>query len=213
MTLRPTGQASRLPRWRLVALALYPLVVYLSLQLGRPELRSLCLPLLALLVMPMLPGRTGRVAVMAAAVALAAIALFAPALALWPPGVIFVGVGLWFAGTLRAGRTPVIARFAELVHAGSGSQPPDRAAGWLRGWTLAWAAVLTAIGAVALWLAAGDHVRAWLIWVVATAPLIMLATLWLELALRRRAFPEQDHPGLVRFVLDVVRIQPHHFAR
>jgi uncharacterized membrane protein len=202
-----------MPRWRLIALALYPALVYVSLHLGRPELRSLCLPLLALLFLPLLPGWIGRSILMGTALALAGIALFAPSLALWPPGVIFVALGLWFASTLRGDSTPVIARFAELVHAGNGTEAPAHAAGWLRAWTLAWAAVLAGIGAVALWLAATDQAQAWLIWVVAAAPLIMLATLWIELLLRRYRFPEDDHPGLIRFLLDVIRIQPHHFAR
>lgn len=213
MTARPLRQAPLMPRWRLIALSLYPVLVYVSLYLGRPELRSLCLPLLALPFLPLLPGRIAPAVLMGIALALAAIALFLPSLALWPPGVIFVGLGLWFATTLRAGSTPFIARFAELVHAGNGTEAPAHAADWLRGWTLAWAIVLAVIGGVALWLAALDRVQAWLIWVVAAAPLTMLATLWLELLLRRRAFPEDEHPGLIRFLLDVVRIQPHHFAR
>ncbi len=202
-----------MPRWRPIALALYPVLVFASLQLGRPELRSLCLPLLALLFLPLLPGRAGRTVLMTTALALAAIALFLPGLALWPPGVIFVALGLWFATTLRAGETPVIERFAQLVHAGNGTAAPTHASAWLRGWTLGWAAVLSGIGVVALWLAASGHVQAWLVWVVAAAPAIMLGTLWLELLLRRRAFPDDDHPGLIRFLLDVARIQPHHFAR
>lgn len=202
-----------MPRWRLIALALYPALVYVSLLLGRPELRSLCLPLLALLFLPLLPGRLGRGILMGAALALAAIALFAPALALWPPGVVFVALGLWFGSTLKTGSRPVIARFAELVHAGNGTEAPAHAAGWLRAWTLTWALVLALIGVVALWLATLEQVRIWLIWVVGAAPLIMLGTLWAELLLRRRRFPEEDHPGLIRFLLDVVRIQPHHFAR
>lgn len=213
MTTRPARQRPLMPRWRLAALALYPVMVYASLYLGKPELRALCLPLLALLFLPLVPGWPGRAVLMATALTLAGVALFLPSLALWPPGVIFVALGLWFAGTLRRGSTPVIARFAELVHAGNGTEAPTHAAGWLRGWTLAWALVLVAIGGVALWLAALDRAQAWLLWVVAAAPLIMLATLWLELLLRRRVFPEDDHPGLVRFLLDVVRIQPHHFAR
>jgi len=202
-----------MPRWRLIALALYPALVYVSLLLGRPELRSLCLPLLALLFLPLLPGRLGRGILMGAALALAAIALFAPALALWPPGVVFVALGLWFGSTLKTGSRPVIARFAELVHAGNDTEAPAHAAGWLRAWTLTWALVLALIGVVALWLATLEQVRIWLIWVVGAAPLIMLGTLWAELLLRRRRFPEEDHPGLIRFLLDVVRIQPHHFAR
>lgn len=213
MTDGPTRQAPLMPRWRLIALTLYPVLVYVSLYLGRPELRSLCLPLLALLFLPLLPGMVGRTILMGAALALAGLALFAPSLALWPPGVIFVGLGIWFAGTLRAGTTPVIERFANLVHANNGTAAPDHAGRWLRGWTLAWAIVLAAIGGVALWLAADDRAQAWLLWVVIAAPLLMLATLWLELLLRRRVFPEDDHPGLIRFLLDVVRIQPHHFAR
>jgi len=202
-----------MPRWRLIALALYPALVYVSLYLGRPELRSLCLPLLAVLFVPLFKGWIGRTVLVGGAIALAATAVLAPSLALWPPGLIFIGLGLWFAGTLRPGTTPIIARFAQLVHAGNGTEAPVDADAWLRGWTLAWACVLACIGAVALWLAAVDRVQSWLLWVVAIAPLTMLCTLWLELMLRRRVFPEDDHPGLIRFLLDVVRIQPHHFAR
>src|SRR5699024_5340052 len=143
----------------------------------------------------------------------AALAVLVPSQALWPPSLIFTMVGLWFATTLRHGCTPVIERFARLVHAGNGTEAPAHAESWLRGWTLAWALILTAIGSVALWLAAADRAQAWLIWMVVAAPVIMLATLWAELLLRRRAFPDDEHPGLIRFLLDVVRIQPHHFAR
>lgn len=202
-----------MPRWRLIVLTLYPLLVYVSLHYGRPELRSLCLPLLALLFLPLVPGRTGRIVVLGGALGLAGIALWMPTLALWPPGIIFVSLGLWFARTTRDGHTPVIARFAELVHAANGTDAPADAAGWLRAWTLAWSGVLITIGAIALWLAAFDHAHAWLIWVAAGAPLTMLSTLWLELLLRRRVFPDDDHPGMIRFLLDVIRIQPHHFAR
>src|SRR5699024_3646472 len=109
---RPEAAAEHpaMPRWRLAALALYPLLVYLSLYLGRPGLRSLCLPLLALLFLPLLPGRAGRLLLMSAAVALAALAVLVPSLALWPPSLIFTMVGLWFATTLRHGCTPVIER-------------------------------------------------------------------------------------------------------
>jgi uncharacterized membrane protein len=213
MTEQPLRDAPIMPRWRLIALALYPVLVYVSLHLGKPELRSLCLPLLALLFFGLARDPLARTLLMGTALALAGIALFLPQLALWPPGLIFLGVGLWFASTLRGGRTPVIERFAELVHAGNGTEPPTDAGLWLRGWTLAWALVLAGIGVTALGLAALDHVRAWLLFVVAGAPLLMLATLWLELALRRRRFPDDDHPGMVRFLIDVIRIQPHHFAR
>jgi len=213
MTAAPARQRPLMPRWRLLSLALYPALIYVSLYLGRPELRALCLPLLALLFAPVISGTLARAGVVCAAIALAGAALWVPALALWPPGIIFTAVGLWFASSLRSGSTPVVARFAELVHAGAGTEAPAHAENWLRGWTLVWAIVLAGIGGVALWLAALDQARAWLFWVVAGAPATMLATLWLELLLRRRAFPDDEHPGLIRFLLDVVRIQPHHFAR
>ncbi|NEZ02592.1 hypothetical protein G4Y73_00340 [Wenzhouxiangella sp. XN201] len=212
MTAQPARQPN-IPPWRLVALALYPVLIYLSLHFQQPALRSACLPLLALLLLGLFPSWPARALVMTIALALAAVALFLPGLALWPPGLIFVGLAVWFATTLRPGQTPVIERFAVLVHARNGTVAPSGATGWLWHWTLAWAVVLATIGAIALYLAWYDLSAAWLAWVVIAAPAIMLATLWSELLLRRRRFPDETHPGLFRFLIDVVRIQPRHVAR
>lgn len=202
-----------MPRWRIVVVALYPVLIYLSLHFQQPALRSACLPLLVLLFLGLFQSWPARALVMIIALGLAAAAWLLPGLALWPPGLIFVGLALWFATTLRKGQTPVIKRFAELVHAHNGTVAPQGATGWLWRWTLAWAIVLAAIGAVALYLAWHDHSAAWLVWVVIGAPAIMLATLWSELLLRRRRFPDETHPGLFRFLIEVVRIQPRHVAR
>lgn len=209
----PEPRTAGFPRWRLAVLLLYPALVYLALYLGRPELRALGLPLLAVLFLPLIPKPGGRVALLAITLALSALAILAPSLALWLPGLISILFGLFFASTLRANSTPLIARFAELAHQHNATPLPDGADAWLRGWTWTWAIVLVSIGLVALWLASGERVHAWLIWMAAATPLIMLATLCAELLLRRRVFPDDDHPGLLRFLIDIIRIQPHHFAR
>ncbi len=210
----PSAQRNaRMPYWRLVAVLLYPVLVYLALHLGRPELRALGLPVLAVLFLPLIPSLGGRLALLAAAAGLSALTLLVPGLALWLPSLVFVLFGLFFASTLRAGHTPMITRFAELAEQRPAADLPAGVDTWLRRWTWAWSALLCGIGLVALWLALGEHVRAWLVWMVAAVPLLMFSTLCAELLLRRQVFPDDEHPGLIRFLIDIIRIQPHHFAR
>ncbi len=198
---------------RILAVMAYPLLIVIALWLQQPQLRALSLPLLAIALVGLRPaGTTGRM-VLLISLLLAAAVFALPALALWPPGVICLAVAAWFAQSLQAHRRPVIERFAlVMVEEDGGEIPPDSVA-WMRGWTLAWAILLTILGVVALALAIANLTSLWLVWVMGTTPLMMLFTLWLEHTLRRRRFPDQEHASLGKFLLQLYQTPPKRVAR
>ena len=73
------------------------------------------------------------------------------------PAVINAALLVAFASTLRAGRTPMIERFARLVE----PDLPEEKQRWCRSWTGAWVAFFAANGACASVLALAAPVRWW----------------------------------------------------
>lgn len=211
--MRPGRNPTRSPAyWRLMALLAYPLLVLIALALGAPQLRALAMPLLALAIIGPGPMNGPRAGLLAGALVLTVAVLLKPALALWPPGLICLAAATWFGLSLRPGNTPLIERFAAAIHELDGTPRPDGSGPWLRGWTWLWTVLMTVIGVVALLLAALDWASHWLLWMLAVAPASIFSVLVLELLLRRRHFPEQTHPSVRRFLLDLAHIQPRHLA-
>jgi uncharacterized membrane protein len=198
---------------RLIALIAYPALIGIALAVDQPSLRALGLPLLAIALVGLRPAHWPGRALLLASFGLALLVLLAPTLALWPPGLICLATAAWFAQSLLPGRQPLIARFAAVVEAHRGEPLPPDSAGWLRGWTWAWAGLLSGLGATAIVLAARDQASLWLLWVSAVIPGTVLVTLIAEYLLRRLRFPAQDHWSLGQFLMLLSRIRPEHLAR
>lgn len=196
------------PAWRLVAIIAYPALVLISVWLDEPRLRAVSMPLLALALVGPVPTGVRWWLLMTAAVALGAMVMVWPALALWPPGLICMALGAWFALSLRRNSIPAIERFALAIHASEGGSPPADAGRWMQGWTLAWAGLLTALGLVASILAAGDLAGWWLVWVAIVTPALVTGCLLAEFWWRRHRFAGHDHMTLRRFLTAMACIRP-----
>lgn len=208
---RPATSSSS-GRWRLLALLAYPMLVIASLAFEAPQLRALGMPLLAVAIVGPGPMTAARTGVLAGSVILAGAVLLQPALALWPPGIVILATAAWFGLSLRPGSTPLIKQFAIAVHQLEGTRIPDDTGPWLRSWSWIWTLLLTVLGAIALALALLDWASIWLLWIMGIVPATIGATLVLELACRRRRFPDHPHPSTWRFLADLSRIQPRHLA-
>jgi uncharacterized membrane protein len=196
------------PVWRLIAIAAYPALVLVSVWLDEPRLRALSMPLLALAAVGPAPTDTRWLLLMFGAVALAVMVIAWPALALWPPGLICLAVGAWFGLSLRRASMPAIERFARAIHESEGGHPPDDSGRWMRGWTLAWALLLTMLGLVTIALAAGDLAGWWFVWVALVIPFLVTACLLTEFWWRRRRFADHDHLTLRQFLTAMACIRP-----
>lgn len=202
-----------LPTARILALVAYPVLVIVSWSIHRPELRAAGFLLLVIAVAgPWLQRPAGWV-FLAAMAALSILTVAAPALALWPPGVVCLVMAGWFAASLAAGRRPLIHRFARAIHDARDEPLPEGSSPWLRWWTGIWAGLLAVLGLVALGLAASDHAGFWLIWVFGAIPAAIFGTLALELHLRTRRFPDYPHLSLPGFLRAVASIRPQALER
>ncbi len=129
---------------------------------------------------------------------------FAPGLAYALPVAINLSLALLFASTLRARSEPMIARFAR---AERGTLEPDLAA-YARRLTWVWVAFFVALAALAAWLAAAGHERAWIAF-TSIGDYAAIAALFVgEFAYRRWRYAQYAHASprvLLAHVRDVLR--------
>ncbi len=199
------------PAWRWAVLAAYPVIVLLALMLDHPEIRALSLPLLAIGVVGPLPASLASRVLLLAATLLAALVLFEPTLALWPPGLVCLGVAAWFGLSLLPDREPRIQQFAAWALAMHDRKLPENSAGWLRAWTLLWTLMLSGYGMITLVLAMTEQASLWLVWVFLIMPLLMIVLLLSEHYLRRFRFPDQPRWTASFFLRTLAQIQPRQF--
>ncbi|MDA3934930.1 MAG: hypothetical protein PF630_11490 [Gammaproteobacteria bacterium] len=207
-SLKNNIMSMNLCRW--LAIGGYPLLIIVSLWLQQPQLRSLGLPLLAIvLVGPLSHSRKNIVIIMLLTCGLALLVLWKPVLALWPPSLLCLSVAVMFGLSLRPGKTPLIERFATIVLHANDQEAPHNSERWMRVWTWLWTAMMALLGLVAVALALVDMASAWSIWMVVVVPTSMLILLLIEFYLRRYRFPEQPRWSPVYFLRAVVRVPPH----
>lgn len=211
----------------LLALA-FPLLAHASVLAGRGGLAVAAVAcLLAALLWPLLLRRplAGLLALGAGVAGLVALARAGHASLplLLPPVLLNGGIGLMFAASLRAGRTPLIERIVRALH--DGEVPDPAIPAYARRLTALWAALLLGLAAVnavlALCAVPGGLLDAFRLHSPWPLPLawwstfanglnyaIIGALFVLEYAWRAHRFPQQGYRHFGDFLLRVARLGP-----
>ena len=121
-----------------------------------------------------------------------------------PPAAIPAALFFLFAGSLRAGQTPLITRIATIMHDGP---LPDDLVRYTRQVTMLWAAVCAALFLSAVLLAWFASPRLWSLMTNVVHYLVLGAVFLLEYAWRRIRFRHHEHLGLVQFLRRVVQVR------
>jgi uncharacterized membrane protein len=162
----------------------YPLAVAFAFSLDRPVL-AVALSLVSLAVLAGAAPRGRRAAVMvllAFVVFIGIVAGRGTQLSYLPPIVINLGLAGWFGATLRAGREPLVSRFARIER---GILEPDLDR-YTRTLTWVWTAFFLTMAAVSATLATLPSPLAWT-WFTAVGNWVCVAALFLGEYLYRRA--------------------------
>ncbi len=124
-----------------------------------------------------------------------------------PPAVIPAALFLGFAGSLRAGQTPLVTRIARLMHEGP---LPDDLVVYTRHVTQLWCVVCAALFVSAVLLALFATPALWSLMTNVVHYLVLGAVFVLEYAYRRVRFRHHEHSGLFQYLrrLARTRLQP-----
>lgn len=188
---------------------LYLLFAHAATLTGRAELRYGAVALLVVLLFMALRGMPWLQAAAAAAFAACLLWVDQPAqLMMYAPPVLFplLAAG-FFAGTLRAGRQPLIERVVWHMH-GQPAELDPAIRRYARGVTVYWAAVFVAMAAVNLLLAAFASPAAWSWGSNVASALLPVVAMLAEYAWRKRVFPVQQYRNLFDYLARVVRVGP-----
>jgi uncharacterized membrane protein len=105
-----------------------------------------------------------------------------------------LALALAFGRTLAAGREPLIARFARVVH--EGTLPPE-VERYTRRVTVAWTVFFLLVAAASTLLYAAHRLLAWSLLVNVGGPVLMGLMFALEYLVRTRALPHWEHVGML----------------
>lgn len=193
---------------------LYPPVAVAASLLGIPWLKGLLLPLIVIVIAWHSLVRGDNVAWgILGALCLAAIAgMVWPVVSALLPACAILALASWFWWSLHPRSTPLIRRFARCVHESQGQAMPENSDGWLRGWTVIWAATLTTVGVIIAVLAANGQELYWLVWVFGVLPVALVLLLGIEYLLRLRRFPDYPHLSWTGFLRTLGGIRWQHIA-
>ena len=212
----------------IVLAAAFPLAAHLSVAWASPALAVACIAMLGLVVL--LPGlAAGRWRALAGAALLAAALPWLARsnlvwLPLYAPSALGDFAACWlFAHTLAAGRTPLITRLVELLHA---PEPlPAGVPAYTRRLTALWAGLLLVLGGASALLAlfAVPHgilalmgvrpwvavpQRAWSLFANCLEYVLVAALMVGEYLWRRHLFPDQPYSGFFDFMRRVIAAAP-----
>ncbi len=201
---------------RLAVTLAYPMLVHLGVMLERPLLQWLALLALALAVLlPRLRAAVG-VALVGVLLALSAWLVFAHAGARWQPWagglafavpVVLHGLLFWaFARTLRAGAEPLVTAIGRRAR-GPLSPALER---YTRGVTLLWTLLFALLLVLSL-LLPFVSMPLWSWCTNVLNYLVVAVVIALEYLVRRRRFPEADHPDFLSYLRILVRADVRSF--
>ena len=199
----------------IVLSAAFALLAHAAIVDGVPRSVGAALSLVPLVLLALLAARRARHrAAVAGTIALAAAALWLGwgGLELHFTDLFFLEhaganllLGVIFGRTLAAGREPLCARFARLVH---GSLTPE-VERYARGVTVAWTAFFVAIFALSCVLYLGNFRAAWSLLANFVTPALVVAMFVVEYAVRLRMLPNHERVG----IMGGVRAFSRHFAQ
>ncbi len=109
-----------------------------------------------------------------------------------------------FGRTLAAGRVPLCARFAEMLH---GALPPEVAV-YARRVTVAWTIFFASLALASVVLYLGGFLTAWSALATMASPVLVALMFVVEYAVRLRALPHWERVG----ILGGIRAFSRHFA-
>lgn len=107
-----------------------------------------------------------------------------------------------FGRTLRAGREPLVTRFARVIHEGD---IPSEVEHYTRRVTLVWTTFFLLVAGTSIALYAGHWRVAWSLLANVGSPVLVGLMFAIEYAVRRRALPHWRHVGLVPGIRAVAR--------
>jgi len=194
----------------LLLLVAYPLALHLGI-LGERLLPAvsilfglLCLSGLLLLIKG---SRYGWLPLLGAALMLGGFLLKGgePALFLKLPPVLINGIlCIIFSATLLPGRKPLIARFAEIMHAHALDEQTLR---YTRGVTMVWSGLFAGMLLESLLLAWLASPEIWSLFTNFINYILVMLVFFFEYRLRIRRLAHLQHPGFVTFLLSLRRIE------
>ena len=226
--IRPQGVFPTLRTAIIVLAAAFPVTAHLSVVWTSPSLAVACIAILGLVVL--LPGLASRrwQAVTGAVLLSAALPWLLRSnlvwLPLYAPSVLGDLAACWLFGhTLGAGRTPLVTRLVQVLHA---PEPlPEAVSVYTRRLTALWALLFLGLGAVSALLAlfADPHgilalmgwqtgftvpQRLWSLFANCLEYVLVAALMGGEYLWRRRRFPQQPYRGFIDFLRRAVAAAP-----
>lgn len=212
--MSPRATTGNKPPRGLWVLLLYPPAALAASFAGMPWLKGMFLPALVILLAwrPLARGSAAAWMILLGLCLLAAACMRWPMLAALLPAAAVLALAGWFWWSLLPHTTPLIRRFARVVHESQGQAMPENSERWLWGWTAVWALALTVFGGVTAWLAASGQEFYWLLWVFAGLPVALGLLLGVEYLLRLRRFPDYPHLNWTGFLRVLGAIRWHHLA-
>lgn len=184
----------------------YPVLVHLSVLTGSPPVAGLALvALYGGFAWPALARRRPWAwlgLVVAAGASAWLVRQGAELYALYlPPIVLPAMMALWWAPTLRAGRTPFVTRIATAIR---GPLSPEHAA-YTRGVTVLWVGVFVVLALAGALTAAWGSPALWSHVTNLFSPLLIGLVFAVEYAYRRRRLRHESHPDFLTFLRQVAR--------
>lgn len=206
-----TGRVGIVRRFVIAICLVYPLLAYLGARAPQPNIAAAVVafaPVLVMLAWLAWPSPHRRALLLLAA-ALAGLLWLQRAFLLqhydWAYLLQDAGamglLGLMFGRTLRPGATPLVSRFAEVVH---GELSP-RLTRYTRGVTWAWTLFFVAMCLLSITLFLALPLATWALYANAASPLLVLAMFVAEYLVRLRAIPRHERTGPIESVRAYVR--------
>jgi uncharacterized membrane protein len=195
-----------IPRSAVLLACVWPLCLHAAILSGRPDWAPAITALMAVggLVLWVLATRRAQTALVSAALAtgLSLLVTLAPEIVLYaPPILINLGLALTFGSSLRAGRVPIITRFAALERP---VLPADLTL-YTRRLTCAWTAFFAAMAALSLTLAAGASPDTWSVFSNIVNYVLVGIFFAGEYVYRRQRFRQYRHATLIELARNVRR--------
>lgn len=201
--------------WPLLILAGYAVTVHVAVSVDRPSLGLAALALLVVTtVLPRLRTLAARscaaIVIGGAALGLTVLGDAAASAIRLPPIILTGAMFAAFAGSLREGATPLVT----MISLRMGATPSPALHRYTRNVTRAWSVFLLAILVECVLLAALAPADLWSLFTNVLNYAAIGAFFVVEYFVRRLSLPTQPHPGLIRFLRDLLRtdIRPNRQA-